>query len=77
MRVLVVPKWYPWADRPVFGIFCREQARALAVGHDVVPDRSGRGGGLERLAAQDRAALLRDLLSEPAVRLAHLLQLLG
>lgn len=36
MRVLVVPKWYPWADRPVFGIFCREQARALAVGHDVV-----------------------------------------
>ena len=30
MRVLVVPKWYPWPDRPVFGIFCREQARALA-----------------------------------------------
>src|SRR5436305_10386974 len=36
MRVLVVPKWYPWPDRPVFGIFCREQARALARGHDVV-----------------------------------------
>jgi glycosyltransferase involved in cell wall biosynthesis len=36
MRVLVVPKWYPWADRPVFGIFCQEQARALATRHDVV-----------------------------------------
>jgi glycosyltransferase involved in cell wall biosynthesis len=36
MRVLVVPKWYPWPDRPVFGIFCREQARALARRHDVV-----------------------------------------
>jgi glycosyltransferase involved in cell wall biosynthesis len=36
MRVLVVPKWFPWPDRPVFGIFCREQARALAERHDVV-----------------------------------------
>ncbi len=36
MRVLVVPKWYPWPDRPVFGSFCREQARALATAHDVV-----------------------------------------
>jgi glycosyltransferase involved in cell wall biosynthesis len=36
MRVLVVPKWYPWPERPVFGIFCREQARALARRHDVV-----------------------------------------
>ncbi len=36
MRVLVVPKWYPWSDRPVFGIFCREQARAVARRHDVV-----------------------------------------
>jgi glycosyltransferase involved in cell wall biosynthesis len=36
MRVLVVPKWYPWPDRPVFGIFCQEQARALSVAHDVV-----------------------------------------
>src|SRR5947209_6649158 len=36
MRVLVVPKWYPWPDRPVFGQFCREQARALARRHDVV-----------------------------------------
>ena len=36
MRVLVVPKWYPWPDRPVHGIFCREQARALARRHDVI-----------------------------------------
>jgi L-malate glycosyltransferase len=35
-RVLVVPKWYPWPDRPVFGAFCREHARALATRHDVV-----------------------------------------
>jgi glycosyltransferase involved in cell wall biosynthesis len=36
MRVLVVPKWYPWPERPVFGIFCREQARAIAREHDVI-----------------------------------------
>lgn len=35
-RVLVVPKWYPSPERPVFGIFCRQQARALATAHDVV-----------------------------------------
>ncbi|PZS12296.1 MAG: hypothetical protein DLM64_05265 [Solirubrobacterales bacterium] len=36
MRVLVVPKWYPWPDRPILGSFCREHARALARRHDVV-----------------------------------------
>lgn len=36
MRVLVVPKWYPWPEHPVFGIFCREHAAALATRHDVV-----------------------------------------
>ncbi|MDE3069876.1 MAG: glycosyltransferase [Acidobacteriota bacterium] len=36
MRVLVVPKWYPWPDMPVLGSFCREQARAISAGHDVV-----------------------------------------
>lgn len=36
LRVLVVPKWYPWPERPVFGLFCREHARALATRHDVV-----------------------------------------
>jgi glycosyltransferase involved in cell wall biosynthesis len=34
-RVLVLPKWYPWPDRPVFGLFCREQARAIAATNDV------------------------------------------
>ncbi len=36
LRLLVVPKWYPWPDRPVFGAFCREHAHALATQHDVV-----------------------------------------
>ena len=36
LRVLVVPKWYPWPDRPVLGAFCREHARALSLRHDVV-----------------------------------------
>lgn len=36
LRVLVVPKWYPWPDKPVLGHFCREHARALADRHDVV-----------------------------------------
>lgn len=36
MRVLVVPKWYPWPELPVFGAFCREHAAALATRHDVV-----------------------------------------
>lgn len=35
MRVLVVPKWYPWPDRPVWGLFCREHAATLATRHDV------------------------------------------
>lgn len=35
MRILVVPKWYPWPELPVFGIFCREHARALATRHEV------------------------------------------
>jgi glycosyltransferase involved in cell wall biosynthesis len=36
LRILVVPKWYPWHDRPVFGAFVREHARALARRHEVV-----------------------------------------
>ena len=35
MRVLVTPEWYPWPDAPVFGTFCREQARAVAQHEDV------------------------------------------
>ena len=36
LKLLVVPKWYPWPEHPVFGIFCREHARALATRHEVV-----------------------------------------
>lgn len=36
MRVLITPEWYPWPDRPLFGVFCREQARAVAHLEDVV-----------------------------------------
>ena len=32
----MVPKWYPWPEKPVFGLFCREHAQALARRHEVV-----------------------------------------
>ena len=32
----MVPKWYPWPEKPFFGLFCREHAQALARRHDVV-----------------------------------------
>jgi glycosyltransferase involved in cell wall biosynthesis len=35
LRVLVMPEWYPWPDRPINGTFCQEQARAIALAHDV------------------------------------------
>jgi glycosyltransferase involved in cell wall biosynthesis len=35
VRVLITPEWYPWPDRPYFGAFCREQARAVARNEDV------------------------------------------
>jgi L-malate glycosyltransferase len=34
-RVLITPEWYPWPDRPHYAPFCREQARAVALMHDV------------------------------------------
>lgn len=34
--MLITPEWYPDHDRPYFGVFCREQARAAARSHDVV-----------------------------------------
>jgi glycosyltransferase involved in cell wall biosynthesis len=34
-RVLIVPKWYPWPDRPVWGLFTREHARVVAQTNDV------------------------------------------
>jgi glycosyltransferase involved in cell wall biosynthesis len=30
LQVLIVPKWYPTADHPAFGAFCRDHALALA-----------------------------------------------
>jgi glycosyltransferase involved in cell wall biosynthesis len=36
MRVLVTPEWYPWPDSPVYAVFCREHARAVARADDVV-----------------------------------------
>ncbi|HET7081281.1 MAG TPA: hypothetical protein VFM49_27955, partial [Chloroflexia bacterium] len=30
LRVLLLPAWYPTRRYPVGGIFCQEQARALA-----------------------------------------------
>jgi glycosyltransferase involved in cell wall biosynthesis len=36
LRVLITPEWYPWPDQPMFGVFCREQARVVASLHDVV-----------------------------------------
>jgi len=36
LRILVMPEWYPWSDRPMEGTFCREQVRAAARAHDVV-----------------------------------------
>ena len=36
MRILITPEWYPWPGRPLFGVFCREQARAVGELHDVV-----------------------------------------
>src|SRR4051794_37262230 len=36
MRVLAVPEWYPWPDKPVQGSWVREQSRALARFSDIV-----------------------------------------
>lgn len=44
-KILIVPEWYPWPDRPGLGAWVREQARALARENEVVvlaSDRSGR-----------------------------------
>ena len=55
LRVLVVPKWYPWPDQPVLGSFCREHARALATRHDVVvlPSLAMRRPGFARYSLED------------------------
>jgi glycosyltransferase involved in cell wall biosynthesis len=35
MRVLIAPEWYPWPESPLYGLFCREQAQAVARVADV------------------------------------------
>jgi glycosyltransferase involved in cell wall biosynthesis len=35
-RVLILPAWYPWPDTPGLGSFCRDQAEAVSLLHDVV-----------------------------------------
>jgi glycosyltransferase involved in cell wall biosynthesis len=35
LRALITPDWYPWPDQPLFGVFCREQAQAVARRVDV------------------------------------------
>jgi glycosyltransferase involved in cell wall biosynthesis len=35
MRVLILPSWYPTTEKPVNGIFIREQADALSARHEV------------------------------------------
>ncbi len=35
MRILIIPSWYPTPEKPVSGIFVREQADALSLEHEV------------------------------------------
>lgn len=74
-RVLVVPKWYPWPDRPAFGTFTRDHALALARRFDVAvlaftPVSRGlglRGFSLED-GVEDGLRTLRLRYRRPAVR---------
>jgi glycosyltransferase involved in cell wall biosynthesis len=46
-RVLIMPEWYPWPDRPGLGIWVREQALALARRNEVavLASTAGERGG--------------------------------
>ena len=85
MRVLVVPKWYPWPELPVFGLFCREHAAALATRHDVVVlatlfTPSPRGFRVFQLTDQveDGLRVLRVRYRRPKLRpLALVCQMIG
>ncbi|MDQ3434899.1 MAG: glycosyltransferase, partial [Actinomycetota bacterium] len=83
-RVLVVPKWYPWPDQPVLGLFCREHARALSEHHDVVVLASratpSPGFAVYRLTdeAEDGLRTIRVRYRRPRVRaLAMVCQIAG
>lgn len=74
-KVLVVPKWYPWPDRPGFGTFCRDHALALATRCEVAvlaftPVRHGLGPRGWRLedGVEDGLRTLRLRYRRPAVR---------
>jgi glycosyltransferase involved in cell wall biosynthesis len=45
-RVLIIPAWYPWPDMPGFGSFCRDQAHAVSLLHDVIVVTWRRDAGL-------------------------------
>jgi glycosyltransferase involved in cell wall biosynthesis len=84
VRVLVVPKWYPWPEHPVFGVFCREHAAALATRHDVAVLASlftpSPDFGLYRLTDQREGALrvMRVRYRRPRLRpFALVCQVLG
>jgi L-malate glycosyltransferase len=84
VRVLVVPKWYPWPEHPVFGIFCREHAAALTTRHDVAVLASlftpSPDFGLYRLTdeVEDGLRTLRVRYRRPRLRpLALVCQILG
>jgi glycosyltransferase involved in cell wall biosynthesis len=84
LRILVVPKWYPWPELPVLGAFCREHARALATRHDVVVLASlatpRPGFAIFRLedAVEDGVRTLRVRYRRPFLRpFAMACQLLG
>ena len=47
-RVLILPAWYPWPDRPGLGSFCRDQAEAVSLQHDVIVVTWRRNAGLTR-----------------------------
>ena len=84
LRVLVVPKWYPWPEEPVLGLFCREHARALSDRHEVVVLASratpSPGFGVYRLSdeAEDGLRTMRVRYRRPRVRaLAMVCQIAG
>jgi L-malate glycosyltransferase len=84
LRVLVVPKWYPWPELPVFGAFCREHAHALATRHDVVVlaslamPRPGFAAFRLEDAVEDGVRTLRVRYRRPFLRPAAMgFQLLG
>jgi glycosyltransferase involved in cell wall biosynthesis len=83
LRVLVMPEWYPWPDRPMEGAFCREQARAVARAHDVIviawraEERMARPFSIDR-AQEEGVTTYRIRFRRSGVpRLSFLTEMLG